>query len=371
MSRSRRTVVSRSLIVLAALAAVALPGWVRADFDERHEVAAESLVVRNLIGEITVEGHAGSAFEIEVKAQGRDVNRDDLVIELRRGSRAELNVRFPVEDEKRYVYPRLGRGSTTVLSRTERHGFLSVLLDMLGGRGSGIKVTGSGRGVEMWADITIRVPRGADTSVELGVGKIAASDLEGDTTLATRSGGITARSVRGALRVDTGSGSIEVEDVNGDLVADTGSGSVDVRRVEGDDVGVDTGSGSIRLEAVTARSILLDTGSGRVTAEGLDADDVLVDTGSGSVTLAFDRLGDGRVRVDTGSGSIRLELPADASARIVAETNSGGIDADVDGARMVRRKRDEAEITLGGGAARIELDTGSGSIRIRQRHGGA
>ena len=42
-----------------------------------------------------------------------------------------------------------------------------------------------------------------------------------------------------------------------------------------------------------------------------------------------------------------------------------GIDLDLEGARVTRMDRDEVAFEVGGGAASIRLDTGSGRIRIR------
>ena len=50
-----------------------------------------------------------------------------------------------------------------------------------------------------------------------------------------------------------------------------------------------------------------------------------------------------------------------------AETGSGGIRVDLaDGYEMQHQDEDEARIIIGGGAAAVVLDTGSGAIRISQ-----
>ena len=69
--------------------------------------------------------------------------------------------------------------------------------------------------------------------------------------------------------------------------------------------------------------------------------------------------------IDTGSGRITLRLPADVSAEVEADTGSGGIELDL-GEKILMREmsRDEVRFTLGNGDARIQLDTGSGRIRI-------
>ena len=103
------------LCMLTVLAVCLLVGALpaQAEFEEQGSVSADRLTLRNLIGEINVEGHNGSEFEIEVRVQGDDATRERITIERKEGSAAEWNILFPLDESKRYVYPRLGRGSST------------------------------------------------------------------------------------------------------------------------------------------------------------------------------------------------------------------------------------------------------------------
>jgi hypothetical protein len=327
MSMTRRPIptgFSLSALILAA-SLLAVPAL--AEFEEEHTLQAEQLVLRNLIGEIRVEGHDGEAFGVHVAARGRDSSRDNLTIEVEEGSSAEVNIEFPLDRETRYVYPPMGPRSQTRFSMSnEGEGVLSFLSRLFGSDSSSIRVSGKGSGMELWADVTIRVPRGAHVVVENGVGKIFAREVEGDVSLDGSASEIEASAIRGDLSIDTGSGKVTVEEVAGDVLVDTGSGRVGLVAIEGERVDVDTGSGHVRLDSVRAASVV----------------------------------------VDTGSGSVELRLPVDASATIRADTGSGGINVDFEGARVDRHDRHEAEIVIGAGAARFDLDTGSGSIRILQ-----
>ena len=348
--------------LVCLLALFAMAGVARADFQERVTLRADRLELDNLIGKVSVVGHSGADFEVEVRAQGRDATRDNLTVETREGSRAGVAIRFPRED--RFVYPRLGARSKTRFDLDGDRGGFSGFLSSLFGSGDQITVAGGGRGVELWADVTVRVPARASVVIRHGVGEIEANDVEGNVLLELRSGAVTAASLRGDLTVDIGSGKANVSDVDGVLNVDTGSGTVNVSRVRSASVLVDTGSGGIYLNDVDAGTLTLDTGSGSVDGDGLAADEAIVDTGSGSVRLGFVRIGGGRFEIDTGSGSIGLSLPANASARISADTSSGGVRVDFPGADIVRMEREEAEVVIGGGDADITLDTGSGSIQI-------
>jgi hypothetical protein len=363
MNRATR----RSSLLVSTLCTLALAfAPALADFDKSFDLAGDELVLTNLIGEITVEGHGGDKFRVEVQVRGDDASPSNLEIEMREGGTAELAVRFPLDREKDYVYPRMGRGSRSSfdLDRGDREGLSGIVSRIFGGGGR-IKVSGSGSGMELWADVTVKVPSGARAEIRHGVGEIRASNVEGGLVLDIRSGAIEARNIRGDLVVDTGSGKAIVEDVQGSsITVDTGSGHVEATRVEGDKINFDTGSGRIQFDTVSGDSVRMDTGSGGISGSGLSANEGKLDTGSGSIDVEFDRVGEGRFVMDTGSGSIKLRLPPDASATIHAETGSGGVSVDVPGADIRHMDRDEADIVIGGGTAEFQLDTGSGSIRI-------
>ena len=93
--------------------------------------------------------------------------------------------------------------------------------------------------------------------------------------------------------------------------------------------------------------------------------DVVMDTGSGGVFVGL--LEDvHRLEIDTGSGAVTVEVPASVGATVEMDSGSGGIDLDLPfEAREV--KRNYVRGVLGDGAGRIEIDTGSGAIRLRRR----
>jgi len=337
-----------------------------AGFDLQQTAAADRLIVRNLIGEISVLGHNGRDFEIEVSVQGGDASRDSVRIDFIEGSAATLNIVFPLDDSMSFVYPELGSGSTTfTLNDDPDSGWLSKVFG--GWSNKRIKVSSRGSGLEIWADVTVRVPAGKSLEIQHGVGNMSVRDVDADLVLDSHAGSIDVAHVNGRLGIDVGSGAVTVESANGDeILVDTGSGSVELSDCASDKIGVDTGSGRVRIESVEGSHLLVDTGSGSVTAKRVSTDSASIDTGSGSVSLELDRMGSGRFEIDTGSGGIDLRLPRGASADISAETGSGGIDLDLDGDAVIRHKESNSvNVTVGDGSARVKLDTGSGSIRVR------
>jgi hypothetical protein len=344
------------LAVLSSAGAVALGLPAQAGFDEQVSLAADALVVRNLIGETRVVGHDGPSFEIEIRVQGKDATPERVRVETVEGPSGRVEVHFPLGESRRYVYPALGHGRVSV--GADDSGFLSRIL----GRDM-VEVSSGGSGLEIWADLTVRVPRSKRVEIRQAVGDVAASGLEAEVDLDTSSGTVEVRDVKGSVSIDTGSGDVTVEGVEGDLSADTGSGGVEVVGVHGD-VSIDTGSGRVEVHDATTRVFHVDTGSGGVVAEGVGADELGIDTGSGSVKLDLTRVGGGRFDIDTGSGSITLRVPPGISARFHAETGSGGIEVDLDGKTIHATSKDELLFSIGGGAADVALSTGSGSIRI-------
>lgn len=148
------------------------------------------------------------------------------------------------------------------------------------------------------------------------------------------------------------SGSVSYEltvpaDMNLDTI-ETVNGDVEIARVDGE-VKASTVNGSLNVSGLMA--------------------DVDLETVNGSIRAEFEALGDGqRVNAEAVNGKIVLLLPANASARVEAETVNGSIDADDFGLEAEKGfvGRDLSG-TIGGGDAKISLDTVNGSIRINKR----
>lgn len=382
------------------LVAAALPIWVglavrpaRADYERTFSYKSDEITVTSLVGSMRVEKGSGDEIKVLVNVRGEDSDPKWIQFDEQKGNSAELDIRFPVEAHRRYVYPKLGSGSRSSFTLHDaRHGednWFEEMLDLASG--DRIEVRGSpfGSAIELWADVVIQVPASKMARARLGVGQVDANGVQGDLELRVKSGAITADDIRGdlladtgsgrvtvnhvegELSVDTGSGGVDVADVSGgkSVLVDTGSGSVDVRRVKAEKLSIDTGSGGVDVSEVEVQDLLIDTGSGSVEGDELGADDLRIDTGSGGVRLDLVRMGKGRYDVETGSGGIRLDLPREISAEFDVETGSGGIDADIEGVTLSRRQRREAHFTVGGGAAQVTLSTGSGGVQITQGRG--
>ena len=354
MKGSESMSTQRQLKWPGAFVLAALVGWpAAAGTQETLSFNSPRLRVKSLIGEVTVEPHSGSGFEVVVDTQGKDAREGAVVLGREEG---ELTIGF-AGNPRNFVYPRIK--GTTAISTDD--GWLARLL------GSGrIKVSGSGSGLELWTDVTIRVPDGGELEVEHSVGKVVARNVDGQLELATGSGDVTVDATRGRLAVATGSGDVRLLSVEGgEIEVATGSGDVDGERCRGESVDIATGSGEITLAEIEAHRIEVATGSGDVKVRHVSADSVEVGTGSGDVTLAFDRMGGGDVSIGAGSGDIDLDFPPGIGMDVHAETRRGDVDVQVDGADFTTREDDEVRFIVGGGGSRVRLGSGNGDIKIR------
>lgn len=358
---------------LAATLALALGvSSLQAQQAERFTLQGDAPAIFNLAGNVEIVPTEASGVEIEINRGGADASR----LQIRTGEidgRETLRVVYP-DDE--IGYPRMRGGQTSLRVRDD-----GTFGDGFEG-GDRVTIEDDGD-LEAYADLRVRVPSGTRLAVHIGVGHMEARDVEADLALDLSSGRIRTRGTRGSLWLDTGSGSIEVTDASGDLTADTGSGDVTATNVRGGQLNLDTGSGSVELNGVRGSSLLVNTGSGSVQGSGVEADRLEVDTGSGSIRL--EDVTTARATLDTGSGSVRLGLLSDVE-ELVIDTGSGGVtvtapsslgarldlDSGSGGVRVnfpvsdLDSGRSHLRGTIGDGQGRIEIDTGSGSIRLHQ-----
>lgn len=334
--------------VVAALVAVPVGA------QEVERVPGGSVAVYNLAGQVEVVRGSGADVVVRIDRGGADASALRVETGQLRG-RSTLRVVYP-DDE--IVYPAMGRGSSSTV-RVRADGTFS---DGGGRSGDPVRIRGRGDGLEAWANLVIEVPAGRDLAVYLATGEVGARGVEGDLLIDTGSGAVTATDIVGALDVDTGSGSIVVRGVTGDLHVDTGSGRVEASDVRGSRIEIDTGSGGVRGARLAADVVGVDTGSGSIDLESVSSRNVVLDTGSGSIDIELTTDVD-RLDADTGSGSVTVRAPAGLGATVDIETGSGGIDLDFPvEVRSVRR--DRVRGTIGDGRGEINIDTGSGSIRL-------
>ncbi len=321
---------------------------------ERFPVSGSNVAIYNLAGRIVLEAGSGSDVTVDVSLGGSDAGQ----LRIETGRIDDANTLRVVYPSSRVVASFLSGDQQTKV-RVREDGTFS---DNGSDRGSRVAISSEGSGLEAWADLTIRVPSGKTVRVYLAVGRIEASNLDGDIRLDTHSAPVTVGDVRGSLDIDVGSGKVDVSGVAGTLRVDTGSGGVQLTDVSADVIDIDTGSGGVSGGNITAEMIRIDTGSGGIELDNVGGDRLLMDTGSGSVHLSLNRAPQDII-IDTGSGEVTIRSPSDLNAMIELETGSGSIETDFP-ITVQRHSRDKVQGQVGDGSGQIKIDTGSGSIRL-------
>lgn len=311
----------------------------------------EPFVVENLAGTMKVLPGDGPTVlaTATVHAESADL-AEGVKLEQVKGENgvATLRVIYPIDWRRTVRYGSRGRSDVTYA-------------------GQKVRVSGS-HGPILWAEVEVRVPRQAVTATFRNlVGTLEAEDTDGNVLLDAATGDITARRLSGRVKADTGSGDVLGQELKGSFTCDTGSGTCTVKQMDGDELTCDTGSGDIVILGARATRITADTGSGDVRVEGADTESFVGDTGSGTIAIEVTGTRLRSVTADTGSGDVRLRLPAEASFELTADQGSGDLECLFKDAQAVVHKREVVGYRRGDGHARIQVDTGSGSVVIAPR----
>lgn len=321
---------------------------------ERFELPGTHFKLYNLIGTLRVESATGSSASAEVSRQGADAAR--LAV---RNSGGTLAVVYPGDE---FVYPGLGGNYETTM-RVRDDGTFDDDGDRNGGRK--VRISNRGNGLSAWADIRVLVPAGAKVELNLGMGKVTLTNVNGTISVETSSGDIQATATTGTFTLDTGSGDVMVSTHDGDLSVDTGSGDIELSTVKATTLSLDTGSGDVRVNGLTGTQLEVDTGSGDISVTGASVRVVHVDTGSGDIRVGL--TGDiDNLSVDTGSGDVEVTAPASLGATVDIETSSGDINTEFP-LQVTRKGRDGLSGTIGDGKGTMSVETASGNVTLRKQ----
>jgi lia operon protein LiaG len=326
---------------------------------ERYAIPEDDVAIYNLAGDVRVEAGTGADVTVQVTRGGADAAKLKVVRGEVRGAET-LRFLYPAE---RIQYGKMTDGSSTQLRVRDDGTF--------GGdhhhddrkrEGRQVTVAGRGSGLDAYADLRIAVPQGRQVAIYLAAGKVAVTNVTGDLTIDVASAPVTTSGTRGELHIHVGSGAVQVTQARGDLSVDTGSGAVTVSDVRGESISMETGSGEVTATNLRSNQLSIDTGSGNIQVTGLTAPQVSLETGSGSVTA--DLSGEvWNVNVETGSGDVTLKVPPTLAAEVDIETSSGDIETDFEVA-VTRHARDHMTGRIGEGGGKIEIETGSGGIKL-------
>lgn len=381
------------VLFLSAILAAGAASPAAAQLSQTHTLDADAVSIRNLVGDVRVVRASGSRIEVSVVRAGPDA--DELEVETRReGDRDVVRVLYP---DNRIVYRPFGRTSRSEWSTTDTGAYRDLVP-----RGSrNITISGSGRGVEAHAEITVRLPPGKRLEIQNAAGRVELEDVDGELDVQVRSASVDARLLRGPLTIEGRSGAVGVQGVHGDVRVRTRSGSIRAEGIRAELLELDARSGSIEASDLTfgradlsARSgrirvadaqggrLSIETRSGRIQGGGVEAGEVRLTSRSGGADIRG--LATGVLRAESRSGAVELELvrqlasgtiqtrsgrvalqvPRGFEAELVLESR-GRIQVDAS-ASAVEQSRDRFRGRLGDGGAPVHVRARSGTIRIRE-----
>lgn len=206
----------------------------------------------------------------------------------------------------------------------------------------------------------IEVPAETRLTSSTGSGHLTISGIRGRVKGRSGSGGVKVSGIGDEAELETGSGDIEADSIKGPARMHSGSGWIHANGIAGAIVAV-TGSGNIRLEQTAPGDVRVETGSGGAEVSGVrggfDAR-----AGSGSITVSGEPTSEWRLH--SGSGTLTVRLTAQVGFDLEAHTSSGHIDTDIPITVQGTIGHGHMQGKVRGGGVRLDLETGSGNIRI-------
>jgi len=206
----------------------------------------------------------------------------------------------------------------------------------------------------------IQVPTETRLTSSTGSGHLNISGIHGPLRARSGSGGVKAANIGDEAELETGSGDIEADSIGGSARLHSGSGRISGSGIAGGIVAT-TGSGNIRLEQTAPGDVRVETGSGGAEVSGvkgaLDAR-----AGSGNITVAGEPTNEWRLH--SGSGTLTVHLTSAVGFDLDAHTSSGHIETAVPIEMQGTIGHGHMQGKARGGGVRLNLETGSGNIRI-------
>ncbi len=233
----------------------------------------------------------------------------------------------------------------------------------------------------------------ADVEVHSGRGNLVMSGGRGQAVGTTADGEVKISGWLGPIHVQSGKGNLEMRDVQGDLEAKTGKGEIRIEEAASR-VSVHSGHGNLVAGRLSGDSSL-STGHGEVVVTDIDGARLEASTGHGKIAIGGKLAGasiktahgDITCRLDaakgdhefhTGWGNIALDLEGNVGAQIDASTRRGSIRSNLPLVRVGTtgpegyfNQRMVGTTPGRGPAARFNLNTKGGDIRIARRESAA
>jgi DUF4097 and DUF4098 domain-containing protein YvlB len=212
-------------------------------------------------------------------------------------------------------------------------------------------------------DETVAVQKGARLTVNNFAGEVVIHtwNREGTYNFATIEGAqaeVSAESVRGDIVVKGGAGFVTAKSIQGEIVVEGSRGRIAAQSVN-EAIRISDSNGDITAEST----------NGAITMTRCSAQSVDASTVNGDITYDGSFAVSGHYQFNTHNGDISLSVPETASATFTVRTYNGEFRSDLplNGAsREEMRRGRRVQLTLGSGAADVNIESFGGSIRIRK-----
>lgn len=185
--------------------------------------------------------------------------------------------------------------------------------------------------------------------------------VEGTYNFATIEGAqaeVSAESVRGDIVVKGGSGFVTAKSIQGQIVVEGSRGRISAQSVN-EAIRISDSSGDITAESTNGAITLT-----RCSAQNVDASTV-----NGDITYDGTLSPSGHFQFNTHNGDVTLGVPETANATFTVRTYNGEFRSELalkGGAREDMRRGRRVSLTLGSGAADVDIESFGGSITIRR-----
>jgi DUF4097 and DUF4098 domain-containing protein YvlB len=219
-----------------------------------------------------------------------------------------------------------------------------------GGRRTHVEVETEGNFHGVRSDIEVRVPVGSRVQIDGFQAEITVSGVKGGVRAETVNGSIAVSGASKEVDVQSVNGAVEVTGSGGRVHAESVNGRVTVKDASGE-VEASTVNGVLAVVGGTFEHARLETVAGELRFEGALGKNATVDaeTVSGGVEMTFPAMVSADFSITTFSGNIENELgpPAHKSSKWTPEK--------------------ELSFSTGTGGAKVNVQTLSGSIRLRKK----
>lgn len=208
-----------------------------------------------------------------------------------------------------------------------------------------VSVGPSGRYGTGSADLVINAPAWMSLSIN-GVGlDITVDGMKGGANLETVQGDVELRNAEGTLTLESVEGSVTIENATGRVDASSVNDDVLLTNIAGE-IRAESTNGDVRLEKIRSASVEASTINGDITFDGPVREG-------------------GRYALSTHDGDLWMTVPEGSSATVSVSTFSGSFESDFP-VSLERGQRTKRRFTfvLGGGSARVDLESFSGDVRL-------